>query len=145
MNESKGWFFCFLCFIRLNEEGMWVQDILLLPQEFESIHHTYYEQKWCNLMCADCLYMIKPAVVALCFTIAQFRGSQMSPGLFQDFMASIVVMTAGSQSRPSQIYPYGQPIFDSRFMKFVFRISEGIKFWNLSWGLRWWQSEFCYS
>ena len=79
-------------------------------------------------MCADCLYMIKPAVVASCFTIAQFWGSQMSPGLFQDFMASIVVMTPASQSRPSQIYPYGQPIFDSRFMKFVFRISEGIKF-----------------
>ena len=80
------------------------------------------------LMSADCLYMIKLAVVALCFTIAQFQESQISPGLFQDFMASIVVMTAGSQSRPSQIYPYGQPVFDSRFMKFVFRISEGIKF-----------------
>ena len=50
---------------------------------------------------------------------AQFQGNEMSPGLFQDFMDgyirfsslavedSVVVMTAGSQSRRFQIESYG--------------------------------------
>ena len=46
---------------------------------------------------------------------------------------SVVVMTAGSQSRRSQIESYEYPIFDSRFMKFLFRISGGIKLWDPSW------------
>ena len=37
---------------------------------------------------------------------------------------TLVVMTAGSQSRRSQIESYWQPIFDSRFIKFVFRIRD---------------------
>ena len=57
---------------------------------------------------------------------------------------SVVVTTAGSQSRRSQIESYGYPILDSRFIKFVFRISGGIKFGDLHWGLRHWWSEFDY-
>ena len=49
---------------------------------------------------------------------------------------SLVVMTAGSQSRKSQIESYGYPISDFHFIKFEFRISGGIKFWDLSWGFR---------
>ena len=43
---------------------------------------------------------------------------------------SVVVMAASFQSRRSQIN-HVVAIFYSRFMKFVFRISGGIKFWNL--------------
>ena len=41
---------------------------------------------------------------------------------------SVAVMTAGSQSRRSQIVSYGQPIFNFRFIKFLVRISVSIKF-----------------
>ena len=47
-----------------------------------------------------------------------------------------------SHLREPQLEFYGWPIFDSRFMKFVFRISGGMKFWDLSWGLRHWLPEF---
>ena len=43
---------------------------------------------------------------------------------------SVVVMTAGSVSRRSKIEFYGQPVFNFRFMKFVFRIGEGMKIWD---------------
>ena len=51
-------------------------------------------------------------------TLAQFQGSEVAPGLFQDFMDGykrltplaferiVVVMTVGFQSRRSQIEPY---------------------------------------
>ena len=69
-------------------------------------------------------------------TLAQFQGSEMSPGLFQGFMEgcrlsplviehSAVIMSAGSHSRRSQIEYHGWSIFDSRFTKFVFRTSGG--------------------
>ena len=73
--------------------------------------------------------MIKPIVVGFCSvgvhatlglrTFSQFQGSEMSPGLFQDFIDgyierstlavehSVVVMTAGLQSRRSQIESSG--------------------------------------
>ena len=63
--------------------------------------------------------MIKPMVVRFCsivlLTLLQSQGSEMSPGFFQDFMDgymrlsplalehSVVVMTASSQLRQSQI------------------------------------------
>ena len=40
----------------------------------------------------------------------------------------IVVMSVDSQSGEPQFECYGWPILDSRFMKFVFRISGGMKF-----------------
>ena len=40
---------------------------------------------------------------------------------------SVVVMTVGSQSGELQFESYEEPIFDSRFMQFVFRISGFIK------------------
>ena len=50
---------------------------------------------------------------------------------------SVAVMTAGgSQSRRSQIVYFRSPIFDFCFIKFVFRISGSIKFWDPSWGLQ---------
>ena len=62
-------------------------------------------------------------------TLALFPGSEISPGFFPLAVKRIVaVTTAGSQSRLSLIESYGQPIFDSGFMKFLFRISGGIKF-----------------
>ena len=39
----------------------------------------------------------------------------------------VVVMTVGSQSEEFQFKTYGEPIFDSRFMLFVFRISGVIR------------------
>ena len=48
---------------------------------------------------------------------------------------SVAFMTAGSQSRRSQIVSYVQPSFDFLFIKFIFRISGRIKFWDPSWGL----------
>ena len=82
----------------------------------------------------------------------------MSPGLFQDFMDGYIkfktfliiswtvgrqlgvipingfpisgYITAGSKSGGPQFESYGYLIFHSCFMKFVFRISEGIKFWQ---------------
>ena len=53
-----------------------------------------------------------------------------------------LVLSADSQSGEPQLEFYGRPIFDSCFMNFVFRISGGMKFWDLSWGLRHWRSEF---
>ena len=47
-----------------------------------------------------------------------------------------LVITADSQSRRSQIASYGLPIFNFRFIKFVFRISGSIKFWYPSWWLQ---------
>ena len=67
-------------------------------------------------------------------TIAEFKGSEMSPVLLQDFMDgyirlsplaaehSVVLMIAGSHSRQSQIESYGEPIFNPCFITFVFRI-----------------------
>ena len=40
----------------------------------------------------------------------------------------VVVMTVGSQSEEFQFETYEEPIFESRFMQFVFRISGVIKF-----------------
>ena len=78
--------------------------------------------------------MINPMVVGFCYIVglwysdwwvwdlrifAQFQGSEMSPGLFQDSMNeyarlsklavenSAVVMTSGSQSRRTQTESYG--------------------------------------
>ena len=75
--------------------------------------------------------------------IAQFKGSERAPGLLQDsedghikFLRlpiilqvehSEVVMTAGSQSGGFQFETYGEPIFNSCFMQFVFRIIGVIK------------------
>ena len=50
-----------------------------------------------------------------------------------------------NQDNPRVANPYGLPIFDSRFIKFVFRISGGIKFWDASWGLRHWRYKLNYS
>ena len=69
---------------------------------------------------------------------AQFNGSEGSPGLLQDFedvrlpiilyvQYGAVVMTVGFHSGRCQFQTYGYPIFDSRFMKFVLRITEFIK------------------
>ena len=98
--------------------------------------------------------MNKPVVVGFCSirvdatlelkTLAQFQGSEMSLGLLQDFMDtyvrlftlavehSVVVMNGGSQSKSSQIESNGWVIFDSHLMKYMFRISEGLKLSNPS-------------
>ena len=45
----------YLVLIRLNEEGKWVQDFLLLPQGFESLPSDLLRARWHNLMCVGCL------------------------------------------------------------------------------------------
>ena len=142
-------------------------------QRFPFANHSFYsdltQARWRNLVFVECL------MVGFCFfggwcyserwgwdliTLAQFQESEMSPGLFQDFIGwahktlrlfplvvehSVVVMTAGFQSRRSQSETYGQPIFGSRFIKLVFRIRGGHTILRLSWGLRHWRPEFNYS
>ena len=63
--------------------------------------------------------------------LQSFRDGWMDGWVYKTFRLSpivvehtLVVMTAGSQSRRSQIESYWQPIFDSRFIKFVFRIRD---------------------
>ena len=43
-----------------------------------------------------------------------------------------MVMTVGSQSEEFQFEAYGEPIYDFRFMQFVFKISGVIKLWDPS-------------
>ena len=43
-----------------------------------------------------------------------------------------------------QFQTCGLPIFDSCFIKFVFRITGFIKLWDPSWGLRHWRSKLDY-
>ena len=54
----------------------------------------------------------------------------------------VVVMTAGSQSRQAQMEFYWLPIFNFLFIDYVLIISGDIKFWDPSWELRHWESEF---
>ena len=44
-------------------------------------------------------------------------------------------MTAGCELEYPWFSSYGLAIFDSRFMKFVFRKGGGIKFWDPNWGI----------
>ena len=70
-----------------------------VTQRFKSFPSDLPRARWRNLTCVECLWMIKPMVVGFSFywrlirlwvwnlrTLAQFQGSEMSPGLFQDFM-----------------------------------------------------------
>ena len=54
-NEHAGWnesfIFLFLVLIRWNEEGRWGQDLLLLPQGFESLSSALPQARWCKLAC----------------------------------------------------------------------------------------------
>ena len=59
-------------------------------------------------------------------TLAQFQVY--SETLWMALIMDVVVMTVGSQSRPSQIASYGSPIFNFRFIKFVFKSSGSLKF-----------------
>ena len=76
-------------------------------------------------------------------TLAQFQESEMSPELFQDFMNgymkpedspplafghSVVVMTAAPSQDDFRLNPMGSQFSTPFFMKFLFRISGGIKF-----------------
>ena len=147
----------FLVLIRWNWKGRWVQDILLSPQGFESFHSDLPRAWWrvCRVFAE-----IKSMVACFCFnwrfmllwvmgvgfdntcTVSgKWNVSRLIPRLYGWVCKtlrlsplvvehSVVVMTAGFQLRRSQIESYGQPIFYSRFMKFVLRISGGIKFWD---------------
>ena len=53
-------------------------------------------------------------------------------------------MTVDSYLGWSRFKSYGKPIFKSRFMKFVLKISGIIKGLNPGWGLRHWRPEFDY-
>ena len=87
--------------IRWNEEGRRVQDFPLLPQRLDRFLSDLPQARWHNLLCVECLQMIKLMVVGLCSTgrlccsgwwvwdlrtCAQFQWNEMSPGLFQDFI-----------------------------------------------------------
>ena len=75
--------------------------------------------------------------------LAQFQESEMSPELFQDFMNgymkpevspplpfehSVVVMTAAPNQDDFRLNTMGSQFSIPFFMKFLFRISGGIKF-----------------
>ena len=68
----QGFIFLFLVLIRWNElsrwnkDGRWVQDILLLPQGFESFLSDLPQVRLHNLVCVKCLVMIKAVVVGFC-------------------------------------------------------------------------------
>ena len=53
--------------IRWNEKVRWVQDFLLLPQGFKRFPSDLPRARWRNLVCAECLLMIKPMMVSFCF------------------------------------------------------------------------------
>ena len=40
--------------------------IAFVTQEFESFHSHRSRAGWCNLVCVECLYMIKPMMVGFC-------------------------------------------------------------------------------
>ena len=151
-----GFIFLFLVLNRWNEEGRWIQDFLLLLQWFDSFPADFLQVRWCKFSACVVFVMIKPMVVGSCSvggwcysgwwvrdlrTLSQFQGSEMPPELYKaSWMAiwnlkalkirgwkSVVVMTPDFQSGQSQIESYGSLIFNSHFIKFVFRISGAIK------------------
>ena len=75
-------------------------------------------------------------------TLVQFQGSEMSPGLFQEFMhgsikyclfsvtaeSIVVVVTVGYQFRGQQFNSHGWSILDSRLIKFMFSSCLLMKF-----------------
>ena len=44
-----------------------IQDFLLSPQGFESVHSDLLRTRWHNLVCVECLYTIKSMVDCFCF------------------------------------------------------------------------------
>ena len=87
--------------IRCNEKGKWFKDFFLSPQGFESFQSDLPRARCRNIVCVECLQMIRSMVVGFCFIgvwcytrvwvwnlirLTQFQGSEMSPGLFQYFM-----------------------------------------------------------
>ena len=64
--EFKVLSFLFLVSIRWNKEGAESKISFLLPQEFQSFPSDLPQAKWCNLICVECLQMIKPLVVGFC-------------------------------------------------------------------------------
>ena len=88
-----------------NEEVRWIQDFFLLPQGFESSFWGLSQARWRNLVCVECLGIIKPVVVSFCSiegwsysgwwvwnlrTLSQFQGIEMSRWLFQNFIDEYV-------------------------------------------------------
>ena len=63
-------------------------------------------------------------------------------GFSQSAGSQSVVVIVGSQLGGTQCESYEQLLFDSHFLKFLFRINGGIKFWDLSRRLRYWRPEF---
>ena len=54
-----------------------VQYFFVLPQDFESFPSGLPRAGWCDLVCVECLQIIKPMV--------QFQVSKMSLAVFQGF------------------------------------------------------------
>ena len=54
-------------------------------------------------------------------------------------------MNCGFQIRRTSVWILWEANLDSRFMRFVFRINRGIKFWNPCRGLRHWQTELFFN
>ena len=64
-----------------------------------------------------------------CIVSGKRNVSRVIPRLFlSSVQHSVIVMTVGSQTKRSQTEPYNNTIFDSHFIKFVFRISGGRRF-----------------
>ena len=87
-----------------NERGQWDQDFSVLLQGFGSFHTVFSQDRLHNLVRVKFLKMIKPMKMGFCSiwgwcysgwwlwdlrTLAQFQGSETSPGSFQDFVGGI--------------------------------------------------------
>ena len=83
-----------------NEEVRWVQHFIVLPQWFKSFHSDLSQAGWSDLVCVECLLMIKPMVVDFCSigdwcysawrvwnlrTFVHFQVSGMTLAVFQVF------------------------------------------------------------
>ena len=127
----------FLVLITWNKKGRWVQDCLLSSQGFKSFHSDLRRARWRNLECVEWLYrwlsqwwlvFVLLGLDATLSDAGEFDNTCIVSGKWNVFRValrlygwvyktlrlsplviehSVVVMTASSQSRQSQIKSYG--------------------------------------
>ena len=132
--KQEGWvnirfIFLFLVLIRWNEKGRWVAlAIKSMMVGFCFIGGWCYSEWWVwdlITLAVSGKWNVSRVIPRLYGWV--YKTLRLSLLVVKH---SVVVMTAGSQSRQSQIESYVLPIFDSSFKRFVFRISGSIKFWD---------------
>ena len=73
--ESKVLSFLLLVLIRWNEEGRWIQDILLLLQGRKSFSSDLPRARWRNVVCVECLQMVFCFIEGWCLFLFQLLYS----------------------------------------------------------------------